>query len=116
LNQPIHVILAITRWFLASLFAATLSAMPAIAAETAAPLAELVAMRTTDGLLLHGLHYRPDRPSTTVVIHVPGGPGAFYSIQDMAPVASELTANGYHFLSVTSSTWRRQCSWPCSEG
>lgn len=61
-------------------------------------------MRTSDGVLLHGLHYRPQQPSATVVIHVPGGPGAFYSIQDMAPVAAALTENGYHFLSVNTRT------------
>lgn len=68
------------------------------------PLAELVAMRTDDGVLLHGLHYRPRQPSATVVIHVPGGPGAFYSIQDMAPVARTLNDAGYHFLSVNTRT------------
>lgn len=88
----------------AAMAVATATSSAAGAHEAPAPLAELVAMRTSDGVLLHGLHYRPEQPSATVVIHVPGGPGAFYSIQDMAPVAAELTENGYHFLSVNTRT------------
>ena len=71
---------------------------------TATPLAELFAMQTKDGVLLHGLHYRPARESHTVVIHLPGGPGAFYSPQDMAPLAEVLTRNDIHFLSVNLRT------------
>lgn len=41
----------------------------------AAPVAELVSMRTDDRVLLHGLHYRPQQQSQSVVIQVPGGPG-----------------------------------------
>ena len=70
----------------------------------AAPTAELFTMKTVDGVLLHGLHYRPQRNSTSAVIHVPGGPGAFYSAQDMAPLAQALTGDGIHFLSVNLRT------------
>lgn len=70
----------------------------------AAPLAELIGTKTEDGVLLNGLHYRPNVPSQTVVIHIPGGPGAFYGMQDMNPMAAALTANGYHFLSMNTRT------------
>ena len=71
---------------------------------SAAPLAELISMRTDDKVLLHGLHYSPATASRSAVIHVPGGPGAFYSIQDVAPLAEALTRNGYHFFSVNLRT------------
>lgn len=70
----------------------------------AAPLAELVSMRTDDRVLLHGLHYRPEQQSHSVVIQVPGGPGAFYSMQDMSPLAEALNRNGYHFISMNLRT------------
>lgn len=88
--------------WLTGLMVLSLQVVPAGAGEP--PLAELVAMSTSDGMLLHGLHYRPQAASATVVIHVPGGPGAFYSVQDMAPVAAALTASGYHFLSTNTRT------------
>lgn len=80
------------------------AAIGAPAQLAAAPVAELFAMKTEDGVLLHGLHYRPPRNSTAVVIHLPGGPGAFYSPQDMAPLADALTRGGVHFLSVNLRT------------
>lgn len=70
----------------------------------AAPLAELIGVKTEDGVLLNGLHYRPAAPSHTVVIHIPGGPGAFYGMQDMNPMAAALMANGHHFLSMNTRT------------
>jgi len=68
------------------------------------PLAELVGVKTEDGVPLFGLHYRPKVNSNTVVIHVPGGPGAFASSQDMAPLAAALNRNGFHFLSFNLRT------------
>jgi len=73
-------------------------------AITASPLAELVGVKTEDGVPLFGLHYRPAVKSTSVVIHLPGGPGAFASSQDMAPLALALNRNGYHFLSFNLRT------------
>lgn len=70
----------------------------------AAPLAELVAFRTADRVLLHALHYAPAKPSVRAVIHVPGGPGAFASPQDMAPLAAALVADGIHFFSINLRT------------
>ncbi len=68
------------------------------------PLAELVGTKTEDGVPLFGLHYSPKVKSNTVVIHVPGGPGAFASAQDMAPLATALTRQGFHFLSFNLRT------------
>jgi len=70
----------------------------------AAPLAELVSARTSDDVLLHGLLYSPPTRSSRVVIHIPGGPGSFYSVQDMAPMAEALNHAGWHFLSMNCRT------------
>lgn len=70
----------------------------------APPLAELISTRTSDGVLLHGLHYRPSSASRSVVVHIPGGAGAFFSVQDMSPMASALTTSGVHFLSMNTRT------------
>jgi len=80
------------------------AAVGAPAQIAAAPVAELFAVTTDDGVLLHGLHYRPQGDSQFVVIHLPGGPGAFYSPQDMAPLATALNRTNFHFLSVNLRT------------
>ncbi len=85
-------------------FVGLLLLMIAPLTASAAPLAELFGTRTSDGVLLHGLHYSPRNPSTTAVIHLPGGPGAFYSIQDMAPLAQSLQQADYHFFTVNTRT------------
>ncbi len=72
--------------------------VPANAKE--APRAELVSTFTADHVLLHGLLYPASKPSRSVVLHLPGGPGSFYSMQDMAPLARDLNAKGYNFLSI----------------
>lgn len=64
------------------------------------PKAELVYAFTADHVLLHGLLYAPEKPSRSIVIHLPGGPGSFYSLQDMGPLAQDLNAKGYNFLSI----------------
>lgn len=79
-----------------------LASMPRSAA--AAPLAELVSVTTEDKVLLHGLYYAPLHASRIAVVHLPGGPGAFYSAQDMGPLAESLTRRGYQFLSINLRT------------
>jgi pimeloyl-ACP methyl ester carboxylesterase len=59
---------------------------------------------TDDHVPLFGLLYTPTRPTGYAVIHIPGGPGAFYSAQDMAPLASELNRDDYAFLSINMRT------------
>lgn len=74
------------------------------AAPHAPVLGELVGTMTDDHVPLFGMHYYADRPSDTVVIHVPGGPGAFASAQDMAPLAAALNRNGIHFMAFNLRT------------
>lgn len=90
-----------TRLIAAALLSLCLASAPVAAA---APRAELVGTTTSDGVPLFGLHYRPAAPSKTGVIHIPGGPGAFYSPQDMAPLAAALMAKGFHFLAFNLRT------------
>ena len=88
---------------LCALLASALLTALASKAECA-PQAELLSISTSDGVLLHGLLYSASKRSNRVVIHIPGGPGAFYSVQDMAPMATALNRTGWHFLSMNTRT------------
>jgi pimeloyl-ACP methyl ester carboxylesterase len=67
-----------------------------------APLAQLVTVTATDGLLLPALLFEPARPTARIVIwlHGMGTSGVIYSPDHTNAIASALTATGTAFLAL----------------
>jgi pimeloyl-ACP methyl ester carboxylesterase len=72
-----------------------------VAHESVAPKAELVSVMTDDKV---PLFYTPAEETAYAVLHIPGGPGAFYSAQDMGPLAARLNRDHYAFLTMNMRT------------
>jgi uncharacterized repeat protein (TIGR04076 family) len=68
------------------------------------PLSELVMYGTEDLQFLHGLLWEPERPSKTLSVYIPGGPGGFAGPVALNPIARILTDNGYALLAVNMRT------------
>src|SRR5258708_12762274 len=59
---------------------------------------ELVRMKTSDNLELHGLLYEPQKKKDTVVIHIHGWTGNFYENEFLDYLAKACLKNNIAFL------------------
>lgn len=63
---------------------------------------QLVRVVTEDKLVLHGLLYTPDSPTSKVVLHIHGMGGNFYENHFLDFMSKTYTDQGYAFLSVNT--------------
>lgn len=63
---------------------------------------EFIRFTTEDQLILQGIIYRPETPSTKAFLHVHGMGGNFYENRFIDVMADNLTKAGYAFLSINT--------------
>jgi pimeloyl-ACP methyl ester carboxylesterase len=71
---------------------------------TDSPLAQLITVTATDGLMLPALYYQPEKPTKRLVIwlHGMGSTATFYAVNHTNALATTLTASGTAFLALNN--------------
>jgi alpha-beta hydrolase superfamily lysophospholipase len=74
-------------------------------AADGAPLADFVSYQAADRTPLNALLWEPRTPTKYAVLLVPGFYGNFVGGHDYTPIASQLTAKGYAFMTINLRTF-----------
>lgn len=62
----------------------------------------IVNVKTTDGLILHGILTEPSQPSKTIVLHIHGSSGNFYGINYFEKLTNSVVDLGIAYLSTNN--------------